>query len=182
LFASKKGAYLIDGDWRVGAFITDQSTGQALISPADQEEILITVFPDIEGAKLNKSTSGILGTGWGIRADIPAGSAQEAAAWDLVKWLAGKEVQTWQVKTGGISTPSRTDVDISSLPLEPMQKAITGLTREYTASTSVIDGVFAGPVYTPLNDGLQAIGMGIQTPEEVAKATQDAFDAWKASN
>ncbi|MDR2448103.1 MAG: extracellular solute-binding protein [Treponema sp.] len=181
LFAAKKGAYLIDGDWRVGAFITDQSTGQALISPADQEDILITVFPDIEGAKLNKSTSGILGTGWGIRADIPAGSAQEAAAWELVKWLAGKEVQTWQVKTGGVSTPSRLDVDASSLSLEPMQKAITGLTKEYNVSTSVIDGVFEGPVYTPLNDGLQAIGMGIQTPEQVAQATQDAFDAWKAS-
>ncbi|MDR1220641.1 MAG: extracellular solute-binding protein [Treponema sp.] len=182
LFASKRGAYLIDGDWRVGAFITDQSTGEALISPADQENILITVFPDIEGAKLNKSTSGILGTGWGVRADIPAGSAQEAAAWELVKWLAGKEVQLWQVQTGGISTPSRLDVDVSSLPLEAMQKAITKLTQEYSVSTPVIDGVFAGAVYTPLNDGLQAIGMGSQTPEQVAKATQDAFDAWKASN
>ncbi|MDR0558395.1 MAG: extracellular solute-binding protein [Treponema sp.] len=182
LFATKRGAYLIDGDWRVGAFITDKSTGQALIPPADQENILITIFPDIEGAKLNKSTSGILGTGYGIRADIPAGSAQEAAAWELVKWLAGKEVETWQVSTGGVSTPSRLDVDVSSLPLEPMQKAITSLTKEYSASTAVIDGVFAGPVYTPLNDGLQAIGMGTQTPEQVAKATQDAFDAWKASN
>ncbi|MDR0375667.1 MAG: extracellular solute-binding protein [Treponema sp.] len=182
LFASNRGAYLIDGDWRVGAFITDQSTGQALISPDAQNDILITVFPDIEGAKLNKSTSGILGTGWGIRADIPAGSAQEAAAWELVKWLAGRDVQLWQVRTGGIATPSRIDVDASSLQLEPMQKAITQLANEYTSSTSVIDGVFEGPVYTPLNDGLQAIGMGIQTPEEVAKATQDAFDAWKASN
>ncbi|MDR0786155.1 MAG: extracellular solute-binding protein [Treponema sp.] len=180
LFASKKGAYLIDGDWRVGAFITDQSTGQALISPADQEDILITVFPDIESAKLNKSTSGILGTGWGIRADIPEGSAQEAAAWELVKWLTGKEVQLWWVETGYISTPSRNDVDLSSL--EPMQKAIARLPKEYSTSTSVIDGVFAGPVYTPLNDGLQAIGMGIQTPAQVAKAVQDAFDAWKASN
>ena len=45
----------------------------------------------------------------------------------------------------------------------------------------VIDGAFEGPVYTPLNDGLQAIGMGTQTPEQVAQATQDAFNAWKAT-
>ncbi|MDR0785486.1 MAG: extracellular solute-binding protein [Treponema sp.] len=180
LFAQNKGAYLIDGDWRVGAFITDQSSGAALISPSDQENILITVFPDIPGAKLNKSTSGILGTGWGIKADIPAGSAQEAAAWDLVKYLSGKDVLTYQLSVGGVSTPSRTDIDTSSLSLEPMQKSIIALPTQYTASTSVIDGVFAGPVYTPLNDGLQAIGLGTQTPEQVAQATQNAFEAWKA--
>lgn len=180
LFAQKKGAYLIDGDWRVGAFITDKSSGVALIPPADQENILITVFPDIPGAKLNKSTSGILGTGWGVRADIPSGSPQEAAAWDLVKYLSGKDVLTYQLSVGGIATPSRTDIDTSALPLEPMQKSIIALPAQYTASTAVIDGVFAGPVYTPLNDGLQAIGLGTQTPEQVAKATQDAFDAWKS--
>ncbi|MDR0412161.1 MAG: extracellular solute-binding protein [Treponema sp.] len=180
LFAQNKGAYLIDGDWRVGAFITDKSSGAALISPADQENILITVFPDIPGAKLNKSTSGILGTGWGVRADIPAGSPQEDAAWELVKYLSGKDVLTYQLGVGAIATPSRTDIDTNSLSLEPMQKSIIALPSQYTSSTSVIDGVFAGPVFTPLNDGLQAIGLGSQTPEQVAQATQDAFDAWKA--
>ena len=33
-FANEEGAYLIDGDWRCGAFLTDQSTGKALIEPA----------------------------------------------------------------------------------------------------------------------------------------------------
>ncbi len=180
LFGTRRGAYLIDGDWRVGAFITDKSTGQAVISPRDQEKIRITVFPDIPGAKLNKSTSGILGTGWAISRSIPAGSAKEAAALRLVSWLVGKEVQEYQVSTGAVTSPSRTDLDISRIPLEPMQKAIMNLANEYTTSTPVIDGVFAGSVFTPLNDGLQAIGMGTQTPAQVAKATQDAFDAWKA--
>jgi raffinose/stachyose/melibiose transport system substrate-binding protein len=182
LFANNKGAYLIDGDWRVGAFITDQSSGAALISPDRQNNIKITVFPDIAGAKINKSTSGILGTGWGIKADIPSGSAQEAAAWDLVKYLVGKDVETYQLSVGAIATPSRTDIDTSSINLEPMQKAIMALPSQYNTSTPVIDGVFAGSVFTPLNDGLQAIGLGSQTPEQVAKATQDAFDAWTAGN
>jgi raffinose/stachyose/melibiose transport system substrate-binding protein len=182
LFSNNKGAYLIDGDWRVGAFITDKSTGQALINANRQNDIQITVFPDIGGAKLNKSTSGVLGTGWGMSAAIPEGSAKEAAAWDLVKYLSGPDTLKYQVSVGGISTPSFKNLDVSDLTLEPMQKAIMALPTQYTASTAVIDAVFAGPVFTPLNDGLQAIGLGTMTPEQVAKATQDAFDAWKAGN
>jgi raffinose/stachyose/melibiose transport system substrate-binding protein len=180
-FATNKAAYLIDGDWRVGAFITDKSTGQAVISPDRQKDIQITVFPDIAGAKLNKSTSTILGTGWGINAKIPAGSPQEDAAWRLVKWLSGKEIQTWLLNTGGVATPTRTDIDAGSLSLEPMQKAIGNIGKEYTTGTVVIDGAFHSDVYTPLNDGLQEIGMGTRTPEQVAQTVQRAFDTWKAA-
>ncbi|AEF80383.1 ABC transporter substrate-binding protein [Leadbettera azotonutricia] len=179
-FATNKGAYYIDGDWRIGAFITDSSTGQALIDPARQANFQVTVFPDIEGAKLNKSSSGILGTGWGINANIPADSAKEDAAWRLVKWLSGKEIQTWLLQTGGIATPTRTDINASSLKLEPLQIQGSQLGGQYTTTTVVIDGVFAGEVYTPINEGLQAIGLGSQTPQQVAQAAQRAFDAWKA--
>ena len=80
-----------------------------------------------------------------------------------------------------LATPSRTDIDYSALSLEPLQVAMANLGSEYDKATVVIDGVFEGPVYTPLNDGLQAIGLGIQTPEDVAQATQDALDAWKTA-
>ena len=182
-FATKKGAYYIDGDWRVGAFITDISTGQALIPPAVQsKDIMLTVFPAIPGAKINNSTSVIVGTGWGMSSAIPAGSAKEVAAWKLIKWLEGKEIQTWRVATGASATPSRSDIDTASLKLEPMQQMMGSFGTQYTASTVVIDGVFAGPVYEPLNAGLQEIGLGSKTPEQVAAAVQKAFDAWKASN
>jgi raffinose/stachyose/melibiose transport system substrate-binding protein len=180
-FSTGKGAYLVDGDWRVGAFITDKSTGQATITPAAQEKILITVFPDIPGAKLNKSTSGILGTGWGINADIPSGSEKEKAAWELVKWLSGKEIQTWLLETGGIATPTATGIDVGSLDLEPMQKAVTSLSSQYTSMTTVIDGAFHSDVFNPLNDGLQELGLGSKTPQQVAADVQKAFDAWKAA-
>ncbi|MDR1985701.1 MAG: extracellular solute-binding protein [Treponema sp.] len=181
-FGTNKGAYLIDGDWRVGAFITDKSTGQAVISPERQEKILITVFPDIPRAKLNKSTSGILGTGWGMNANIPSGSAKEAAAWRLIKWLSGKEIQTWLLETGAIATPTVTTIDVDSLPLEPMQKAVSSLGTQYTATTAVIDGVFHSDVFNPLNDGLQELGLGSKTPDQVARDVQQAFDNWKQAN
>jgi raffinose/stachyose/melibiose transport system substrate-binding protein len=180
-FAANKAAYLIDGDWRVGAFITDQSTGQAVISPARQQNIQITVFPDIAGAQLNRSTSVTLGTGWGINANIPAGSPREEAAWRLVKWLSGREIQTWRLEAGGIATPTRTDIDVNRLSLEPMQKAIGNIREEYDVGTAVIDNAFHSDVYTPINDGLREIGLGTQTPEQVARGVQRAFNAWKAA-
>jgi raffinose/stachyose/melibiose transport system substrate-binding protein len=181
LFASNKGAYYIDGDWRVAAFVTDKSTGQALIPPDKQKNIQITVFPEIPGAKFNKSDSVVLGTGWGMSAAIPSGSAKEEAAWRLVKWLSGKEVQSWLLETGGIATPTRSDINVGSLKLEPMQVAVGNLAKEYDKSTVVIDGAFDGAVHVPINDGLQAIGMGTQTPRQVAETTQKALEAWKAA-
>jgi raffinose/stachyose/melibiose transport system substrate-binding protein len=181
MFATNKGAYMIDGDWRVGAFITDKSTGQALISPDRQRNILISVFPDIEGAKLNRSTSGVLGTGWAMNAAIPEGSPKEDAAWRLIKWLTGEETEIRRVETGGIATPAWAGIDFSSLTLEPMQVAMCNLVNEYTVATSVFDGVFHSDVFNPLNDGLAELGMGTKTPEQVAGEIQRVFDAWKRS-
>ncbi|MDR2211097.1 MAG: extracellular solute-binding protein [Spirochaetaceae bacterium] len=179
-FAAHRGAYLIDGDWRVAAFVTGKSTGQALIPVEAQRNILISVFPEIEGALLNRSNSVVLGTGWGISAAIPPGSVKEEAAWRLVKWLSGKEVQEWLLETGGIAIPTRTDIDVGSLRLEPMQVAVGNLGKEYDVSTAVIDGAFDEAVYTPINEGLQAIGMGTRTPRQAAQAIQSAFEAWRA--
>ncbi|MDO5021710.1 MAG: extracellular solute-binding protein [Eubacteriales bacterium] len=183
LFATNASAYYIDGDWRVGAFITDASTNQALIDPERQNNFKLTVFPeiDLDGVKFNRSNSAVIATGFGINANLEDGSPKLEAAWRLVKWLVSKDVLTYRLETGGLPGPARTDIDYDSLTLEPLQVAIANLATEYDKATVVIDGVFEGPVYTPLNDGLQAIGLGTQTPEEVAKATQDAFDAWKAS-
>jgi raffinose/stachyose/melibiose transport system substrate-binding protein len=171
----------VDGDWRIGAFITDQSTGEALISASRQRNFQISVFPDIEGARLNKSTSGILGTGWGINAAIPSGSAKEEAAWRLVKWLSGKEIQTYLLESGGIATPTRTDINTAGLALEPLQIAGSNMGSQYTTTTAVIDGVFAGEVYTPINDGLQSLGLGAAAPRQIAEAAQRAFETWHAN-
>ena len=181
MFATNRGAYMIDGDWRSGAFITDPSTGSALISPARQRNFLIGVFPAIQGAKLNNSASVVMSTGWAMSNSVPPGSDREDAAWRLISWLTGREVQTFMFGSGGLPSPSRTDVDIASMPLEPLQIAVANIGKTFDKSTVVIDSAFEGPVYTPLNDGLQAIGLGTQTPEQVARITQAAFDAWKAA-
>ncbi|MCL2718052.1 MAG: extracellular solute-binding protein [Lachnospiraceae bacterium] len=183
LFATNRAAYMIDGDWRVGDFITDAATGQVLIDPVRQEKILITVFPEIDlpGVKYNANNSVVLGTGWGLNANLEDGSDKLEAAWTLLKWLVGKEVLTFRVDSGGLPVPSRTDIDLASLDLEPMQVAVANLGQHYNRSNVVIDAAFDGQVYTPLNDGLQALGLGTITPMEVAQNVQNQFEAWKAA-
>lgn len=71
LFASGKAAILIDGDWKQSSFVTDQTTGQALISPEDQKNnIELKAFPAIPGEKYPGVVSSTLGCGYGISAAI----------------------------------------------------------------------------------------------------------------
>ena len=183
MFATNKGAYYVDGDWRAGAFITDQSTGQALISPARQRNIQVSVFPDIAGAKLNKSTSVALGTGFGMSSAIPAGSPREAAAWTLLKWLSGKEWISLQFERGGVPVPSRTDVNMAGMTLEPLQIATANIGSQYTTATAVIDGVLDPSICQVLDDGCQELGLGNgRTPQQIAQDTQAAFDRWRRAN
>jgi raffinose/stachyose/melibiose transport system substrate-binding protein len=179
-FADNRAAYFIDRDRRVTGFTTDASTGEALIPVERQRDFGITVFPEIPGTRLGNSSSVDVGPGWGMRADLPAGSAEEWAAWKLIKWLSGREVQAWLVETGRILTPSRTDIDTAGLDVEPLLKAAARLNHEDDAGTAVIGTVFHSDVYTPINDGLQELGAGSRSPDQVARAIQRTFEAWQA--
>jgi len=178
-FANNKSAYYIDGDWRVGAFLTDSSTGQALISPAKQNNILIGVFPDIPNVKINSSSSVILGVGYGMSSAIPSGSAKEEAAWKLIKWMTGKEVSELRTEHGGTPTPSRSDLNFAAMKLEPMQRAIGAIGNTFNTATCVIDGVFPSEVYLPINYGLINLALGTTTGAAVAAEVQKAFNDFK---
>jgi raffinose/stachyose/melibiose transport system substrate-binding protein len=171
-FMENKAAYLIDGDWRVRDFLA--------LSPERQTDFQLALFPDIGEAAPGRSSSLIPGPGWGINAAIPERSAEMRAAWRLVRWLSGRETQTWLLSSGAISTPSRIDIDEEALGLEPLEKAAAALVREYGPGTAVIDQVFPEAVSAALNDGLQELGMGTKSSADVAATVQAAFDTWRA--
>ncbi|BAS26268.1 ABC transporter substrate-binding protein [Limnochorda pilosa] len=177
LFAQGKAPFLIDGDWKVRNFLTDPSTDEALIPPAEQKHIRMTIFPAIPGEVTHNSTSMVQGDGYGINAKIPTGSRKEEAAWRLVQWLTSTEAQRVRMETGS-AFPSRKGV--TSDRLEPLAQERSqfygGLTGTY-----VLDNVLDPKVYVPINVGLQEIGLGISSPRQVAESVQKAFDAWKAS-
>jgi raffinose/stachyose/melibiose transport system substrate-binding protein len=177
LFASGQSAYYIDGDWRVGAFITDQDTRQALISPARQANIRLGNFPAIPGAKINNSNSAILGTGWAMNAALPAGSAKEDAAWRWVKYMLSRDVQQLRVERGGVPVPSNTNLNWDAMNLEPMQKAIGVFGSSYSVVTPVIDGVLKSGVNDELNMGLVRLALGERTGAQVAADVQRSHEA-----
>ena len=177
LFAGNKSAYYIDGDWRVGAFITDEDTKQALISPDRQNNFILGNFPEIPGVKMNNSNSAILGTGWSINAAIPAGSAKENAAWRWVKYMLSRDVQQLRVERGGVPTPSNTDLDYNAMKLEPMQKAIGAFGSTYSVVTPVIDGVLSSDVNDELNMALVRLALGEITGAQAGADVQRVHDA-----
>jgi len=179
MFARNRSAYYIDGDWRAGAFLTDPHTRYALISASRQKNFKIGVFPDIPGARINSSSSIVLTTGYGMSATIPAGSPREEAAWNLIKYLTGREVSQLLIEHEYLTTASRTDLNFQAMRLEPMQRAAAELGRTFTTGTIPIDGVFDSDIYSQINSGLTEIALGITTPRQLAADVQSAFDAWK---
>jgi raffinose/stachyose/melibiose transport system substrate-binding protein len=72
IFASGKAAIYIDGDWRVGAYITDKASGKALIDPKAQEsDYALLPFVSIPGEKNPGVVSAVAGTGWAISGSLP---------------------------------------------------------------------------------------------------------------
>jgi len=178
LFATGKAAFYVDGDWRVGAFVTDKTSGVALIPPANQKtDFEIMNFPAIPGEKNPGVVSAIAGTGYAIAGSIPAGSAKEAAAVKFVKYLYSPEVQKIRLETGAY-IPSRKGV--TSDKIEPFTTKQIAYYGTIAKTSYVIDGVIDPGVNDVLNNGLQAIGLGQATPEQVAADIQKAMDDFLA--
>jgi len=179
LFAAGKAAMFVDGDWRVGAYITDKASGKALIDPKLQaSDFELVNFPAIPGEKNPGIVSAIAGTGYGISSALPAGSAKEKAAVRLVKYLYSPEVQRIRFETGAF-IPSLKGV--KSDKVEPLTTKLVGYYGTVSKTSYVLDGVIDASVYNILNNGLQAIGLGTMTPAQVAADMQKAMDAWRAT-
>jgi raffinose/stachyose/melibiose transport system substrate-binding protein len=179
LFASGKAAFLVDGDWRQGNFLTDKTSGVALIDPAKQKsDFELAAFPALPGEKQHGTVSAIVGVGYGISSSIPAGSAKEKAAVKLIKYLYSPEVLKIRLEIGAF-IPSRTDV--KSDKLEPLTAKMMGFYASIPKTTYVLDGVLPVTITNSLNEGLQAIGLGTKAPADVAAEMQAATDAWRSS-
>ena len=185
-FATGKAAFLIDGDWATGSFMTDITTGDALINAkAQADDFELMVITNLPGEVVANSNSGVVGTGWGMSANIPAGSAKEEAAWRLIKYLQGEYVQTYRLTTGA-SFPSNLKVDVAKVAaeqnLEPFITKRAEYYNEYVPITPVIDGVLHSDVYNVINSGLQEIGLGSKAPRTVAAEVQRAWENFLKNN
>ena len=138
-------------------------------------------FPAVEGEVVHESNSVVVGTGWAMSADIPAGSAEEAAAWELIKFLEGEYVQTYRLTTGA-AFPSLTTIDVAKVceenGLEPLVAKRSDWYGRIQVATPVIDGVLDPAVYEVINTVLAEIGLGKTDVKTAAKTVNDAWKAW----
>ena len=179
LFASGKAAFIIDGDWRQGAYLTDKVSGKALIAPeAQANDFAFLNFPAIPGETNPGVVSAIAGVGLGISSAIPAGSDVEKAAVRLLKWYYGPEFSQMKLETGAF-IPTRKGV--TSDKLEPFTTMMPQYYSSIAKTCYVLDGVLDPSVFNVLNAGLQSIGLGAKTPAQVAAEMQKAMDAWLKS-
>lgn len=180
LFATGKAAMIIDGDWRTGFYITDKTTGNALIPPEQQaSDFAFINFPAIPGEKYPGVVSAIQGVGLGISAAIPKGSDVEKAAVRLLKYYYSPEVQKIKLETGAF-IPSLKGVTSDNVDpfIAMMPKYYAGINK----ISYVLDGVLdPGVCNNYVNKGLQDIGLGNKTPAQVAKETEKAMADWRAS-
>jgi raffinose/stachyose/melibiose transport system substrate-binding protein len=175
LFAAGKAAFIIDGDWRAGAYVTDKATGKALIDPKLQaSDFELINLPALPGEKFPGVVSAIAGVGLGINKNLTG--AKLDAAVKLVKWYYGKEFQLEKLETGAF-VPTRTDV--KSDKLEPLLSKLPAFYQSIKKTSYVLDGVLDPSVFNPLNAGLQAIPLGAKTSKEVAAEMQAAQDKVK---
>lgn len=185
-FANGKAAFYIDGDWAAGSFQIDQTTGEGLLTVEQQaNDFDMGVMPALPGEVISNTSSGVVGTGWGISSAIPAGSAKEDAAWRLVKFLQGEYVQTWRLQTGG-SFPSLTTIDVAAvaeeLNLEPFVTKRADFYNALSGTTRVIDDCLQSDVFNVINRVLQEIPLGMKTVKAAAEEVQAAWVAWQAAN
>jgi raffinose/stachyose/melibiose transport system substrate-binding protein len=180
LFASGKAAFIIDGDWRQGFYITDRVTGEALIPPEQQaSDYAFINFPAIPGEKNPGVVSAIVGVGLGISNSIPKGSEREKAAVRLLKYYYSPEVQTMKLETGAF-IPTRKG--LTSDKLDPFTQMMPKYYATIQRTCYVLDGVLDPTVCnTYINKGLQDIGLGNKTPVQVAAEIEKAMVEWRAN-
>jgi len=177
LFAAGRAAMFVDGDWRGGAYMTDSTTGKALIEPAKQaSDFTFINFPKIPGEKFPGTASGIAGTGLAITTAVKRDADVQAAAVKLLKFYYGEDWQRLKLETGAY-IPTRKGV--TSDKLEPFVTMMADYKNSIPTSTYVLDGVWDPSVFNTLNAGLQALGLGAKTAKQVAAEMQAAQDKLK---
>ena len=175
LFAAGKAAFIIDGDWRVSAYLTDTSTGKALISPEVQKsDFELIALPALPGEKNPGTVSAIAGVGLGINKTLTG--AKLDAAVKLLKFYYGKDMQTMKWETGAF-VPTR--MDLKTDKLEPLGQKLPAYYAANPKTCYVLDGVLDPSVFNILNAGLQSIPLGGDTSAAVARKMQDAQDKLK---
>ncbi|MBZ4644580.1 MAG: putative extracellular solute-binding protein family 1 [Clostridia bacterium] len=163
-FYKGQAAMMITGSWALPDII-----GKV---PADlKQNIELTVLPAFEDGDGDPNVvSGVSSTGVAINAKVTP--EQKEAAGKLIMHLTNKEAQE---KYTIYSVPvSYKNVKMDESKLDPLYVKLVKLIEKYPLVT-VYDSALNSEQTEIINNGLQAIMIGQQKPEELAKALQNTI-------
>src|SRR5665648_718920 len=151
-------------DWLMRAIVP-------LLSEEEQENIELTVFPDIAGQKGESgSTSTVADCGFGMKAGLTDNKAD--AAWKWIYFFAGPQASEIRLIQQGM-LPSYI-MDLSSYDISPLAVKRGAFYPEHSG-TAVLDNVISGEPINILNIGLQELALGNTTPEKLAADIEAAM-------
>ncbi len=164
-FLEGKSLFLIDAAAKSNVFIgKDTSYDWPKLTQAQQDNISLSVLPELPNSKIEKSTTSNKTQGFGMSAKIPDNTKKESYAWKLIEYLSSKEVQTIRLKAD-IALPSRNDViDLDIAPNNMVRRRIE-FSNSLPNATKIFQRQFPDSVVKILNENLALLALNGVTPE-----------------
>ncbi|MBN1410402.1 MAG: extracellular solute-binding protein [Spirochaetales bacterium] len=161
LFVNGKAPFFIDGIWRASAF-----------NEAPEEfrnNIKLIVFPAIPGEKFPQCSSIVPGIGFGMVKGLEGKKKENALK--LIKWVAGYDASKIRLAEQGFVPVYEGDYEN---PTDVIMKKVFAFYTDYPKGCGVVDNFIGGNTNETLNTGMQEIGLGTKTPEQVAQEVEAA--------
>ncbi len=143
--------------------------GRVRINNEEADKFGIAIFPSVEGGKGDpKKSAGVVQYGIAIKSGLS--EKKKAAAEEFLKFFVNEDLYKELIRNG-IVVPAKVEMpEDGSKYLEEML-ALTG-----NGTAPVFDAVVPTQVVDVLQNGLQALIIGQETPEKLAQEVQEALD------
>jgi raffinose/stachyose/melibiose transport system substrate-binding protein len=161
LFANAKAPFFIDGIWRASAFDA---------APQEfRDSLKLIVFPAVPGEKFANCSAIVPGIGFGMIKGISP--KKKELALKMIKWVAGYDASKIRLDKQGFVPVFLGDY---AAPKDAVMKKVFAFYTEYPIGCGVVDNFIGGTTNETLNTGMQEIGLGGKTPEQVAAEVEAA--------
>jgi len=162
-FNNGQALYMVDGGWRGAAVTLDKYSWNK--------------FPSVPGEiAAGSGNGGFSSSGWAIMKSATEDPKRKEASIKLLNYLVGKEASLVRAEAIGLVPAYKIEGDIT-------YKTGTESQGAYIASHDIVTPTVGDKVRADVKDafanGIIEIGLGTKTPEEVADATERAFNESK---
>ncbi|MDR2798537.1 MAG: extracellular solute-binding protein [Treponema sp.] len=164
-FYREEAAMMINGTWVLPDIVAN--TPEAV-----KANIEMTTFPIITGGKGEpKTLSGVSSTGVVINAKVSP--AQRTAIEKLIMFLTVDEAQKMYMEYTIPVSSKTVEPDLNAV--DPVYAKLVTLMKAHPAMVTVYDSALNSEQTEIINNGLQGIMLGVQSPQEIAKQLADTI-------